>query len=151
MRSPRRWHTQNGYHPSPQQRYFVAQKPKKRAKVQLFFDITKIFSEKNVKSCFFGVIFVLVLKNQNNTVMVRIVFQDKEILAIENENVVGKLEYALLGEEMHILHTYAYVSGQGIGSQLMRAATQWAAAHNVTIVPICSFAQKYLSAKSSKI
>ena len=43
MRSPRRWHTRNGYHPSPQQRYFGAQKPKKRAKVLLFFGLTKFF------------------------------------------------------------------------------------------------------------
>ena len=43
MRSPRRWHTRNGYHPSPQQRYFEAQKPKKRAKVRLFFGLTKYF------------------------------------------------------------------------------------------------------------
>ena len=43
MRSPRRWHTRYGYHPSPQQRYFGAQKPKKRAKVLLFFELTKYF------------------------------------------------------------------------------------------------------------
>ena len=43
MQSHRRWHTQDGYHPSPQQRYFEAQKPKKRAKVQLFFGLTKYF------------------------------------------------------------------------------------------------------------
>ena len=29
------------HHPSPQQRYFGAQKPKKRAKVLLFFGLTK--------------------------------------------------------------------------------------------------------------
>jgi hypothetical protein len=31
------------YHPSPQQRYFGAQKPKKRAKVLLFFELAKCF------------------------------------------------------------------------------------------------------------
>ena len=31
------------YHPSPQQRYFGAQKPKKRAKVILFFEMAKYF------------------------------------------------------------------------------------------------------------
>lgn len=49
MRSPRRWHTQNGYHPSPQQRYLGAQKPKKHAKVLLFFDMTKDLLKKSVK------------------------------------------------------------------------------------------------------
>ena len=43
MRSRRRWHTLKGYHPSPQQRYLGAQKPKKRAKVQLFFEMAKYF------------------------------------------------------------------------------------------------------------
>jgi hypothetical protein len=43
MQSPRRWHTEKWYHPSPQQRYLEAQKPKKRAKVLLFFELTKYF------------------------------------------------------------------------------------------------------------
>jgi hypothetical protein len=43
MQSPRRWHTYDRYHPSPQQRYFGAQKPKKRAKVLLFFEMAKYF------------------------------------------------------------------------------------------------------------
>ena len=54
MRSPRRWHTRNGYHPSPQQRYLGAQKPKKRAKVLLFFGLTKYFVEKTIKKCSFA-------------------------------------------------------------------------------------------------
>ena len=53
MRSPRRWHTHDGYHPSPQQRYLGAQKPKKRAKVLLFFDMTKDLLKKSVKNDYY--------------------------------------------------------------------------------------------------
>ena len=52
MQSPRRWHTKNWYHPSPQQRYLEAQKPKKRAKVLLFFGLTKCFVDFFVKKDF---------------------------------------------------------------------------------------------------
>ena len=50
MRSRRRWHTQKWYHPSPQQRYFGAQKPKKRAKVQQKKQMCKFFQK---KMCFY--------------------------------------------------------------------------------------------------
>ena len=52
MRSPRRWHTEKWYHPSPQQRYLEAQKPKKRAKVLLFFGLTKCFADFFIKKSF---------------------------------------------------------------------------------------------------
>ena len=42
----------NWYHPSPQQRYLEAQKPKKRAKVLLFFGLTKCFVDFFVKKDF---------------------------------------------------------------------------------------------------
>ena len=77
--------------------------------------------------------------------MIQITFTDTEILATEDGKLVGKIEFALAGNELSILHTYAYESGRGIGSQLMHAAQQWAMAHRYTIIPICSFAQKYLT------
>jgi predicted GNAT family acetyltransferase len=46
---------------------------------------------------------------------------------------------------MSILHTYAYESGRGIGTLLMQNAVEWAKEHDYTIIPVCSFAQKYLS------
>ena len=68
-----------------------------------------------------------------------------EILAMENGKLLGKIEFALTDNEMSILHTYAYESGRGIGSLLMQKTVEWAKEHNYTIIPICIFAQKYLS------
>ena len=79
--------------------------------------------------------------------MIEIVYQDTTILAMEEGKTVGKIEFSLADREMSILHTYAYESGRGIGSLLMRAAVRWAAEHRYTIIPICSFAQKYLEKK----
>ena len=79
--------------------------------------------------------------------MITITFQDTTILAMENDKVVGKIEFSLVDSEMSILHTYAYESGRGIGSMLMQAAVEYAAEHQYTIVPICSFAQKFLERK----
>ena len=79
--------------------------------------------------------------------MIEIVYQDTTILAMEEGKTVGKIEFSLADREMSILHTYAYESGRGIGSLLMQAAVEWAGEHKYTIVPICSFAQKYLERK----
>ena len=79
--------------------------------------------------------------------MITITFQDTTILVVEDGKVVGKIEFSLVDREMFILHTYAYESGRGIGSMLMQAAEEWAAEHQYTIRPICSFAQKYLERK----
>ena len=79
--------------------------------------------------------------------MIEIVYQDTTILAMEEGKTVGKIEFSLTDREMSILHTYAYESGRGIGSLLMQAAVRWAAEHRYNIIPICSFAQKYLEKK----
>ena len=79
--------------------------------------------------------------------MIEIIYQDCTILAMEEGKVVGKIEFSLADREMSILHTYAYESGREIGSLLMRAAVEWAGEHKYTIVPICTFAQKYLEKK----
>ena len=79
--------------------------------------------------------------------MITITFQDRTILAMENDKVVGKIEFSLTGREMSILHTYAYESGRGIGSMLLQAVVEWAAEHQYIIIPICSFARKYLEKK----
>ena len=80
--------------------------------------------------------------------MIEIIYQDSTILAMEEGKTVGKIEFSLADREMSILHTYAYESGRGIGSLLMRAAVEWAGEQRYTIVPICSFAQKYLEKRN---
>ena len=79
--------------------------------------------------------------------MITINYQEDTILAQEEGKTVGKIEFRLANSEMSILHTYAYESGRGIGSILMQAAVEWAGEHKYTIVPICTFAQKYLEKK----
>ena len=49
MRSPRRWHTKDGIIRPLSSATLKAQKPKKRAKVLLFFQMTKTFVKKIYK------------------------------------------------------------------------------------------------------
>ena len=77
--------------------------------------------------------------------MIEMTISETEILAMENGKSLGKIEFTLSDNEMSILHTYAYESGRGIGTLLMEYAVKWAKEHDYTIIPICSFAQKYLS------
>ena len=77
--------------------------------------------------------------------MIQIAFSNTEILATENDKLLGKIEFTLSDNEMSILHTYAYESGRGIGTLLMQHAVEWAKDHDYTIIPVCSFALKYLS------
>ena len=76
--------------------------------------------------------------------MIQITFTDTEILATEDGKLVGKIEFSLMGNELSILHTYAYESGRGIGSLLMKNAMEWAKNQQYVILPICPFAQKYI-------
>ena len=77
--------------------------------------------------------------------MIHISVTNTEILATENGKLLGKIEFTLSDNEMSILHTYAYESGRGIGTLLMQNAVEWAKEHNYVMIPVCSFAQKYLS------
>ncbi len=77
--------------------------------------------------------------------MIQMTVTSTEILAMENGKLLGKIEFVLSDNKMTILHTYAYESGRGIGTMLMQNAVEWAKEHDYTIVPFCSFAQKYLS------
>ena len=77
--------------------------------------------------------------------MIEMIISDTEILATEEGKLLGKIEFTLSDNKMSILHTYAYESGRGIGTLLMQNAVEWAKEHDYTIIPVCSFAQKYLS------
>lgn len=70
--------------------------------------------------------------------------QDNEILAMEDDRMVGRLEFSLQDGVLSILHTYAYESGKGIGSILMQAALAFAEERHYTVLPVCSFAQEYM-------
>lgn len=70
-----------------------------------------------------------------------------DILAIENGKTIGRLEFAIQGNQMTIIHTIAYEKGLGIGTELMKTAVQFANEHHYTINPVCSFAKKYLAQK----
>jgi predicted GNAT family acetyltransferase len=72
------------------------------------------------------------------------VITNSEIQLWENEELLGKIVFELSSNTLSILHTYAYQSGCGIGTQLMQQATRWAQEKGYTIDPICSFAKKYL-------
>ena len=77
--------------------------------------------------------------------MIQMTITNTEILAMEDGKLLGKIEFALSDNKITILHTYAYESGRGIGTLLMQKAVEWAKEHDYTIIPVCSFAQKYLS------
>ena len=77
--------------------------------------------------------------------MIEMTISETVILAMENDKLLGKIEFTLSDNNMTILHTYAYESGKGIGTLLMQNAVEWAKEHDYTIIPVCSFAQKYLS------
>ena len=82
--------------------------------------------------------------------MITTYVENSQVLAREAETLVGKLEFDQTDTEMVILHTYAYQSGRGIGSLLMEAALQYAEQQHLAIRPVCSFAAKYMEAKTKK-
>ena len=82
--------------------------------------------------------------------MIEMTISETEVLALENGKLLGKLEFTRSDNKMTILHTYAYESGRGIGTMLMQTAVEWAKEHDYTIIPVCSFAQKYLSKDVNK-
>ena len=82
--------------------------------------------------------------------MIQMTITSTEILAMENGKLLGKIEFVLSDKKMTILHTYAYESRRGIGTMLMQTAVEWVKEHDYTIIPVCSFAQKYLSKDVNK-
>lgn len=58
----------------------------------------------------------------------------------------GELEYRLSGSTMTIVHTGVPVAlrGRGIGGELVRSALETARANGWKVVPVCSFAARFL-------
>ena len=80
--------------------------------------------------------------------MIKTIITSNEIHAVEDDKLVGKIEFSLSNNYMTILHTYAYESGRGIGSLLMKEAVRWAKNNHYPINPSCSYAKKYLEHNS---
>lgn len=72
------------------------------------------------------------------------VITSSEIQLWEDDDLLGKIVFDLSGDRLSILHTYAYQRGRGIGTLLMQEAMRWSQQQGYTIVPVCSFAKKYL-------
>lgn len=83
--------------------------------------------------------------------MISTKIENNTILATEDGEVVGQIEFELNNSELVILHTNAYLSGKGIGSLLMDVAIKYAEEQKLTIRPICSFAVKYMERKQPLI
>jgi uncharacterized protein len=58
----------------------------------------------------------------------------------------AELEYRLDGDRFYLVHTEVPDAweGRGVGGQLVRAAVARAAANELTVVPWCPFAHKWL-------
>ena len=82
--------------------------------------------------------------------MITTYVENSQVLAWEADTLVGKLEFDQTDTEMVILHTYAHQSGRGIGSLLMEAALAYAEQQHLAILPVCSFAAKYMETKTKK-
>lgn len=70
------------------------------------------------------------------------------ILAIENAQDVGLLEFELDGYVMTITHTHAFVKGKGVGKMLVLAAIDYAKENHLKIRPVCSYAYAVMEQNS---
>jgi uncharacterized protein len=58
----------------------------------------------------------------------------------------AELDYTIEGDRIVLLHTEVpkALGGQGIGGELIQAAVQRAARDGLTIIPLCSYARRWL-------
>jgi predicted GNAT family acetyltransferase len=66
--------------------------------------------------------------------------------ALHMDGTTATLEYKLHGDRLHLLHTEVPEAfrGQGVGGRLVEAALAKARADDLTIVPWCPYARKWL-------
>jgi uncharacterized protein len=65
---------------------------------------------------------------------------------VDGEGAVAELVYRRRADRLVLVHTEVpdAMSGQGLGGELVRAAVDRAAAEGLTIVPLCSYARRWL-------
>ena len=66
-----------------------------------------------------------------------------KVLALDGEELVGRLEFSFDGNVMSIDHTYAFKKGMGIGGVLVSAANDYAVSKGLKVRPVCSFASAW--------
>ena len=66
-----------------------------------------------------------------------------KVLALDGEELVGRLEFSFDGNVMSIDHTYAFKKGMGIGGVLVSAANDYAVSKGLKVMPVCSFASAW--------
>ena len=66
-----------------------------------------------------------------------------KVLALDGEELVGRLEFSFDGNVMSIDHTYAFKKGIGIGGTLVSAANDYAVSKGLKVKPVCSFASAW--------
>ena len=66
-----------------------------------------------------------------------------KVLALDGEELVGRLEFSFDENVMSIDHTYAFKKGMGIGGVLVSAANDYAINKGLRVLPVCSFASAW--------
>ena len=61
------------------------------------------------------------------------------VLALDCDELVGRLEFSFDGNVMSIDHTYAFKKGMGIGDVLVSAANDYAVSKGLRVMPVCSY------------
>ncbi|MGO8864235.1 MAG: GNAT family N-acetyltransferase [Acidimicrobiales bacterium] len=75
-----------------------------------------------------------------------VVGRQEHRFVVEQDGAVAELVYEVDGHRLVLVHTGVpdVLGGRGVGSALVEAAVEWGAASNLTVVPSCPFARKWL-------
>ena len=78
---------------------------------------------------------------------------DQEQFSVSVEGATAKLEYAVDGDRLLLLHTEVPEAfrGQGVGGQLVEASLVRARADHLAIVPWCPYARRWLKEHPDRI
>jgi uncharacterized protein len=72
--------------------------------------------------------------------------RDRQRFVVEVDGGAGHLDYEIESDRLTLIHTEVpdELGGQGLGEQLVRAAVARATAEDLTIIPKCPFARRWL-------